>query len=47
MSNIFFFWKEIFLRSTNIGLHHKNLFKEGELQEAAVAEVFSVTATGC
>lgn len=30
--------------SDNIGLHLKNIFKEGELSAASVAEEFSVTA---
>jgi hypothetical protein len=36
---------ELFTTSSdNIGLHLKNIFKEGELSAAAVAEKFSVTA---
>ena len=36
---------ELFMTSSdNIGLHLKNIFKEGELSAAAVAEEFSVTA---
>ncbi|MCX5751893.1 MAG: virulence RhuM family protein [Candidatus Saganbacteria bacterium] len=37
---------ELFQCSTdNIGLHLKNIFKEGELSEESVAEEYSVTAT--
>ena len=36
---------ELFMTSSdNIGLHLKNIFKEGELNAASVAEEFSVTA---
>jgi hypothetical protein len=37
---------ELFMTSSdNIGLHIKNIFKEGELIAALVTEEFSVTAT--
>ena len=36
---------ELFMTSSeNIGLHLKNIFKEGELNAASAAQEFSVTA---